>query len=161
MHKHGAMGKNSGQGTVLGSVTRALKPEEVQRFNTAFGKVNMQNILKNRGNQGNMSHSTEKGGSRSRNKKNLQQNQTHHNIMNKFDSSLMDMHFRTTTSVSTQQSKNSKTQNLSAGINSVMGTHAINAQAMNLLQANLASGPVKNMGGHKFTSTGPKQAFVQ
>ena len=86
--------------TSMGStVNRTFKQEDIQRFNNAFTKVNMQNILKNRSNMGNMSHSTEKG-SRSRNKKGIQQNQTH-NIMNKFDSSIMDMHFRTTTSVST------------------------------------------------------------
>lgn len=51
--------------------------------------------------QQNASHSLEK--SRSRNKKHqLSQNQTATGINNKFDSTLLDMHFKTTTSTSTQ-----------------------------------------------------------
>mmetsp|Transcript_7478 Transcript_7478/g.6773 ORF Transcript_7478/g.6773 Transcript_7478/m.6773 type:complete len:93 (-) Transcript_7478:41-319(-) len=53
--------------------------------------------------------------------------------MNKFESSIMDMHFRTTTSVSTQQSKSSKHQNFNAANTTMQG---VSNQAMNLLQAN-------------------------
>jgi len=57
--------------SMASTVNRTFKQEDIQRFNNAFSKVNMQNILKNRSNMGNMSHSTEKG-SRSRNKKGIQ-----------------------------------------------------------------------------------------
>eukprot|EP00347_Sterkiella_histriomuscorum_P009306 403341710 len=55
------------------------------------------------------SHSVEKHRSRN-NKKQLSQNTTA-GVMNKFDSSILDMHFKTTTSSSTQQSKNNMNNN--------------------------------------------------
>ena len=81
----------------------------------------------------------------------MQQNQTQ-NVVNKFDSTLMDMHFKTTTSVSTQQSKGSKNVN-SGQITNTMPISALNnANAMNLMGMGNGSGQLANGGSSQGNS---------